>query len=114
MNATEEIGVLLPSFAHLAPDTCGAVLTSLRQSGDGILWLRGETVRTIRWAGQSDSAKGVAEGTLKISPRKSFAVWEQVVYGRSLAWKQAELDAALALQTVVVHQEFRLLAAKHS
>jgi len=36
-----------------------------------------------------------------MSPRKSFALWEEIQHGRSSPWRQTELDAARSLQRMI-------------
>ncbi len=108
--ATEELGALLPQFSRLAPLACGAIFTPAGSRGEGILWLRGETVQTLRWAGHPGAAKEISAGMVRINPRKSFAVWEQVQRGRSLRWTAGEIDAAVALKTRILQQQLHKLA----
>ncbi|BAY24853.1 multi-sensor signal transduction histidine kinase [Calothrix sp. NIES-2100] len=69
-----------------------------------ILWFRPEVMQTVNWAGNPNEAIQVAEvdGTLTWSPRKSFAKWQETVQLTSLAWKQCELDNAIALRNAIV------------
>ncbi len=59
-----------------------------------LLGFRPEMVRTVDWAG--DPAKSVTkgDGAVRLSPRGSFALWQQTVEGRSAEW--TEIDLAVA------------------
>ena len=100
--SSDEIGSVFPKFAHLASTASGALMIRFREAGDAMLWLRGEVVRTVNWAGDKDSPKQSSEAGLRMSPRKSFAAWKEVQRGRSLPWMPNEIDAAIELQRIVV------------
>lgn len=61
-----------------------------------LLFFRREQVETIDWAGEPKKIlEREGEGDqLKLTPRKSFAVWREEVRGKSLAWLSEELVAA--------------------
>jgi len=105
---THELGQVLPAFHSAGPLSCGAIFVPVGRPGDGLLWLRGETVQSIRWAGRPDEAKDLVAGALRINPRKSFAVWEQVQRGRSASWTANEVDAALALKGQILQRHHKL------
>ena len=83
----------------------GAGLLALsvsRQPRDYVLWFLPEVVSTVTWAG--DPAKPVISGPLgdRLTPRQSFAAWQQTVTGRSRPWSAVEIDAARLLRTTVL------------
>ena len=68
-----------------------------------IVWFRPEVVQTVDWAGNPDKAVEIeADGTLRMSPRKSFTKWQETVTGKSLPWKACEIEAALELRSSIV------------
>ncbi len=74
-------------------------LTLSRLQNIYILWFRPEVVQTIHWGGQPDKRQTRAEdGTIQISPRTSFALWQEIMGGQSEPWLDCELEIA---------QEFR-------
>jgi diguanylate cyclase (GGDEF)-like protein/PAS domain S-box-containing protein len=88
--------------------TCGMLALRLDPSGRaGLIWLRPEQRREVVWGGDPDHATQLsldAVGQPQLSPRSSFARWEQHVEGRSRAWTPADLAAArglLVLQPVL-------------
>ena len=75
---------------------------------DFILWFRGETVRTVRWAGNPDKpmtgdpAAPAGEPTsVALGPRLSFDTWTQEVSGHGRPWLPAEIDAGRALARAI-------------
>ena len=99
--STDRVGTLLPGFADLASQASGALFIPFQEPADGLLWLRKEEVQTVRWAGPPDGLKMAPHVSIRRSPRRSFAVQEQVQYGRSPAWLPAEIEAALRVQRLV-------------
>lgn len=76
-----------------------------------ILWFRPEVIQTVNWGGNPNKAVEVispggslegSESTLRLSPRKSFELWQEAVRLKSLPWKQCEIDAALELRSAIV------------
>lgn len=102
ISFTEESGTLSSSFIPLAPLASGALVAPLREPGDGIMWVRGEVTATVYWAGKPENSKKIAEeGSVRLSPRKSFAAWQEVQRGRSLPWRSLDEEAALGLQRII-------------
>ncbi|MEM9806160.1 MAG: GAF domain-containing protein, partial [Cyanobacteria bacterium P01_D01_bin.56] len=68
-----------------------------------ILWFRPEVIQTVRWAGNPSKPNEIdAEGNVRISPRKSFALWQETVRQKSLSWKPWEVDAAAELRSAII------------
>jgi two-component system, chemotaxis family, sensor kinase Cph1 len=87
----------------------GGVAGALRiGSGEDwwLLLLRPELERFVDWGGDPTNKQIAAqEGEdIRLSPRKSFDRWRQVVRGRSLPWTQPQLDAADALASHLQNQ----------
>lgn len=83
-----------------------------RDPSDFILWFRPELVETALWAG--DPAKPVtigADGSDKLSPRKSFEVWKHTVRNRALPWSRPELDSAFDLRISLLQVVLRRIEA---
>ena len=68
-----------------------------------ILWFRPEVIQTVNWGGNPHKPVAIEEdGSLRMSPRKSFALWQETVQLKSLPWKQCEVEAALELRSSIV------------
>lgn len=78
-----------PELAVQIPGVTGLLVVPLGADGDCIAFLRGEVTRVVRWLG--DQSSGNRPDAL--SPRRSFAQWEQSVTGRSLPWGHAAEEA---------------------
>jgi chemotaxis family two-component system sensor kinase Cph1 len=67
---------------------------------DFIMWFRPELVRVVDWAG--DPAKSVIQENdgVRLSPRKSFEKWRQVVAATSMPWKPREIRLLSDLKAI--------------
>ncbi len=64
-----------------------------------VIWFRGETARTIRWAGEPEKRP---DSHGRLHPRHSFRSWTEIVRGRSIAWSASEVTGSLALRQALV------------
>ncbi len=97
--ASDRLSEANPTLAQLIPNVSGLMTVCLsRESLAYAFWFRGEVLQTVNWAG--DPTKPVTAGPLgdRLTPRKSFALWQQEVRGRSRPWTPVELSAAQALR----------------
>ncbi|MEL7237449.1 MAG: ATP-binding protein, partial [Planctomycetota bacterium] len=100
---TEALANAAPQFdQHL--DTAAGILVIPFENGDAVCWFRPEHVRTIAWGGNPEKAVEVdrTDGTVRVSPRKSFAKWQQALRGQSLPWTETEVLAAAELRDAII------------
>jgi light-regulated signal transduction histidine kinase (bacteriophytochrome) len=72
------------------------------------VWFRPEVVQTVSWGGNPNKLVEVLDnGEVRMSPRKSFAAWQETVRGQSLPWKACEIEAALELRSAIVGRVLR-------
>ncbi|KOR32454.1 hypothetical protein TI05_07180 [Achromatium sp. WMS3] len=69
-----------------------------------LLWLRPEELQTVQWAGDPNKPVSIDSATGKevLSPRNSFAVWEQVVHNQAVEWEAIEIAGARAMQQIAI------------
>jgi len=68
-----------------------------------IFWFRPEVIQTVNWGGNPNKPVQVAaNGELRLSPRKSFALWQETVQGCSLPWKPCEIEIVTELRSLIV------------
>jgi light-regulated signal transduction histidine kinase (bacteriophytochrome) len=68
-----------------------------------ILWFRPEVIQSVSWGGNPNKPVEVfSDGSLRMSPRKSFALWQETVKGCALSWKPCEVEAVTELRSLVV------------
>lgn len=79
------------------------VLAISRVNRNYILWFRPEEVQTVNWGGDPNKPVEVSDdGEVRMSPRKSFALWQETVQARSLPWKACEIEAVLEMRSAIV------------
>jgi diguanylate cyclase (GGDEF)-like protein len=66
--------------------------------GDAVAWFRSEMLHKVRWAGDPNKSVVRDPDTARLSPRKSFAAWSQLVSGHSAPWTATDLQAAHELR----------------
>ncbi|MGL5793626.1 MAG: GAF domain-containing protein, partial [Waterburya sp.] len=68
-----------------------------------ILWFRPAVLQTVNWGGNPNKPVEIEEDeVIRISPRKSFAKWQETVRLKSLPWKACEVEAAIELRSSIV------------
>lgn len=79
---------------------------------DYLCLLRREQIETIDWAGNPNKAVERNPDTGRLSPRKSFELWQEEVRGQSLPWEEHHLRMAEKLsQLVGLHQGYKVRQA---
>lgn len=93
--ALDRVPDVLPDLASAKDLACGALVLRLSDQ-QYVVWLRPELVQTVAWGGDPyNAAIAAAEGDgVRISPRKSFASWQETVSGRSEAWSAVDTELA--------------------
>lgn len=93
---TDSLPRLYPPAAAFAEVASGLLAVPLSTpASQWVLWFRPEVLQSVTWAGNPH--KPVEEG-VRLSPRKSFAAWQETVHHTALRWTAEEVAAA---------QEFR-------
>jgi chemotaxis family two-component system sensor kinase Cph1 len=116
--STASIGQAHADLASLTPTASGVLAVRLSSTQpDYLVWLRKEQLQSYTWAG--DPTKPIIDNDpLKLSPRRSFAAWSEIVRGTSTPWTPAELALASAfgdalIDIIVQVHAVRLLVAEH-
>ena len=106
--STDRLGELWPAAAAFADVGSGVLVISVSpEPSDFIIWFRPEIVATANWAGEPKKVTSMGPGGDRLSPRKSFEVWKEMVRGRCLPWTPADLDAAFDLRVSLLHVVLR-------
>ncbi len=97
--ACDRLGQRFAPALAWADVVSGVLTTALsRDMRNGIVWLRREKPRTVKWAG--DYQTGLAQnaaGNFRLTPRKSFEIWTETWQGRSDPWSLADIGIAVML-----------------
>ncbi len=85
-----------------------------RVPSDCLIFFRRELLRSVNWAG--DPNKSYLEGPLgsRLTPRKSFELWQEIVRGQSAPWTSGDLHIAEGLRVTLLEVILQLadLAAR--
>lgn len=90
---TDKLVSLMPEMKYLCEDVSGIIYHSLDiDSINCIMWFRPETKSEVHWGG--DPQKSIIKDANGLHPRKSFALWKEIVDCVSKPWSASELEAA--------------------
>ena len=105
LSYTERLADLLPGRESLEESAAGVLVAEIsRELGEYVLWFRPATDRTVDWAGdpRKQQTEDDGSGAPRLSPRGSFALWREIVKGRSLPWEPWQVQAASNLRKLLV------------
>jgi chemotaxis family two-component system sensor kinase Cph1 len=92
-----------PEAAEFKDVAAGLIAASMsRGRHNYVLWFRPEVVQTVEWGGNPHKPVDIQDDQLRLHPRKSFALWKETVRGKSLPWKDYEVEAARELRRSVI------------
>lgn len=97
-GADSHLERLDPALARVADRAAGALVIGSAPDR-WLCWVRPELREVVDWGGDPTNKQlAAAEGPeVRLSPRKSFEKWQQVVRGHSERWQPWRLDHAVAL-----------------
>ena len=110
--ATHDVGKSIPNAGALVDNAAGVLAIPVsRAAPDYLVFFRNEIARSVHWAG--DPNKPVTTGPLgdRLTPRKSFELWREVVRGQSAHWTESDLRIASSLRVTLLEVIFRLTDA---
>ncbi|MGB3485568.1 MAG: SpoIIE family protein phosphatase [Mycobacterium sp.] len=100
---TECLSRELPEL-DIDPQVAAGALALRLPDQQYIIWFRREVIRSVDWGGDPhNKAIAVQEGDeVRLSPRKSFERWREIVHQRSDPWTSGETGSAEALRRHLV------------
>ena len=109
---TDSIGRVYPNGQDFVERAAGMlVLPVSRSPRDYIVLFRREVVNSVTWAGDPTKPATLGPNGIRLTPRKSFEAWREVVRGQSAPWKPAEVQAASALRMTLLEVVLRMTDA---
>ncbi len=103
--ASDALGAAYPPATAFADVASGVLATAVSSHADSVLmlWFRGEQVQTFNWAGnpQEKPTTSGPQGP-RLTPRRSFDLWQEQVRGRSAPWQRVEIEAAQRMRRMVL------------
>jgi light-regulated signal transduction histidine kinase (bacteriophytochrome) len=111
--ATAELGSIFAGSVVATAHAAGLLAIPIsRTPRDYIMLFRREQLESIRWAGEPGKGSSVETG-FRMSPRKSFAAFAEVIRGKSLPFSEADLRLGEAVRSALVEVILRLSAASN-
>ena len=105
---TNCLSELYPDANSIKEQASGLLAISifLNYTAYHIIWFRPEVIQTVSWAGDPNKPMQIeADGSMSLSPRRSFELWKETVREKSLPWEQVEIEAALELRGTLMLAE---------
>ncbi|WP_336489899.1 HWE histidine kinase domain-containing protein [Methylobacterium nigriterrae] len=107
--ATDEIGHFHEPGRDFTERAAGMLAVPVsRKPRDFLVFFRSEVARTVTWAGNPEKPASLGPNGMRLTPRKSFEAWREVVRGRSLPWSDVEVRTAEALRVTLLEVILRL------
>ncbi|WP_425093503.1 HWE histidine kinase domain-containing protein [Tropicimonas sp. S265A] len=79
-----------------------------RTPRDYLVLFRREIAQAVTWAGNPEKPVELGPNGIRLTPRKSFDAWKQIVRGKSAPWTSAERRAADALRVTLLEVVVKL------
>lgn len=115
ITATAEIGKVYAAGESFRDRAAGFLAIPIsRVPRDCLIFFRREVLRSVNWAGAPDKVYASGPNGPRLTPRKSFELWQEVVHGQSRPWTQADLHIAESLRITLLEVILQLadLAAR--
>lgn len=95
---TDSLVSALPALA--SSTTAAGVLAVSLPDGQAVVWLRHEATRDVDWGGDphNKTIERLEDDSVRLSPRKSFERWREVVKDHSIPWQDEVVASATALR----------------
>jgi light-regulated signal transduction histidine kinase (bacteriophytochrome) len=101
--ATNEIGRTYEPARDFTERAAGLLVVPVsRTPRDYIVFFRREVARSVSWAGNPDKPVTAGPNGVRLTPRKSFEAWREIVRGQAHPWSPAELRVADSLRTTLL------------
>jgi light-regulated signal transduction histidine kinase (bacteriophytochrome) len=96
--ASSTVACELKEFEGIVGTAAGVLAVDLsKPCCEYLVWLRGEQVHEVRWAGNPHKAALPGNDPRELSPRRSFAVWTESVRLKARPWVHGEIATAKAV-----------------
>lgn len=112
--ANKKLSSVYPAAEQFADRAAGLlVLPVSRTPRDYIVLFRREVAQSVQWAGNPDKPVEVGPNGIRLTPRKSFEAWQEIVRLESEPWTEIEIQAAEALRMTLLEVILRMTDASN-
>lgn len=106
--ATHTLGKNYPDAETFQSGVAGLIAVPLSQiPGDYLFFFRKELVRTLDWAGNPEKSYETGPFGDRLTPRKSFAIWKEIVRNQAQQWTDDDRETAEAIRAALVEVVLR-------
>lgn len=107
--ANKNLSAAYPDASNFVDRTAGIlVLPVSRTPRDYIVLCRREITNMVNWAGDPSKPVTVGKHGARLTPRKSFEAWREVVHGTSAPWTPGERRAAESIRVTLMEVVLRM------
>ncbi len=109
IHVSHELRAEYPPAQDFTDRAAGMLVVPLsRPARDFLIFFRREVSRSVNWAG--NPAKQIVPGPLgdRLTPRKSFELWNETVRGQSIPWQPVDIRIAESLRVSLLEVILRL------
>ncbi|OWK38694.1 ATP-binding protein [Fimbriiglobus ruber] len=101
---THALPSLFPAAEAYKDTACGLLAVPISRSHrDFLMWFRPEQIETVSWAGYPyEKTVEIGPHGPRLTPRKSFELWQESVHGTAPAWAEIEVEAARRFRVAVL------------
>jgi two-component system, chemotaxis family, sensor kinase Cph1 len=101
---TDSLPQVYPPAVEFKDLACGFIVVSITKiQRNFIVGFRPEVIQTVNWGGNPSKQETMdEEGNIRLSPRKSFEKWQEVVQLKSLPWQPNEIEGIVELRSSIV------------
>lgn len=82
-----------------------------QQQRSCLIWLRRPVINQVQWAGNPEKPLEETKAGYRLTPRSSFALWQETVQGKSRAWEDDDIQMSRDLINIIL--EGQKLSAEH-
>ncbi|GGD36481.1 signal transduction histidine kinase [Croceicoccus pelagius] len=109
---TNRISEILPEAEEYSSRAAGLLAVPIsRRPRDYVVLFRGERLRSVRWAGNQEKEIEYGPNGARLTPRKSFEEWSELVRGEAVPFSEAEMRVADTLRSTLLEVVLRLTEA---
>lgn len=106
---TDHIGGMIDNAGHFADKAAGMLAIPISRSPrDYVILFRSEIKQSVRWAGDPHKPIEYGPNGPRLSPRESFAEWQENVTGKAEPFTTSEVRVAETLRATLIEVVLRL------
>ena len=107
--ATHRLAALYPEASDFSADIAGVLAVPIsRTPRDYIVFFRREVAQSVKWAGNPNKPVEVGPNGTRLTPRKSFDTWSELVRNTSAHWTDSEVQTGESLRLSLIEIVLKL------